>query len=203
MNNDVLVSNYVFKCMVAAKYPDAFKSLYEALNDYGMVISQDYYNREIKGKWNPMLRGVKGASVNVWNGQFNLWEDGQNTSIRLILTGGSDSMSARIMAKYLFRKLKRYVSVIDVCQVKNTQKQVKNKTNKEKKSVDILDQLLGTFDLIDAVIPDKPRKPKEKPRGPWANYDAETLYPDEDHEGHDHEEDGYCIEADEYIQDMM
>ena len=43
-----------------------------------------------------------------------------------------------------------------------------------------------------------PEKKKEKRIDIRYDYDDVSYYPDEDHE-----EDGYCIEADEYIQDMM
>ena len=64
-------------------------------------------------------------------------------------------------------------------------------------------QLCDAIDIADALIPEKRENKNEFRKDPWANDDDLTLYPDEDHEGHDHEPDGYCIEADEYIQDMM
>ena len=48
-----------------------------------------------------------------------------------------------------------------------------------------------------------PEKKQAKKVYKCDDYDDVSYYPDEDHEGHDHEPDGYCIEADEYIQDMM
>lgn len=64
-------------------------------------------------------------------------------------------------------------------------------------------QLCDALDIADALLPEKREKKNKFRKDPWANDDDLTLYPDEDHEGHDHEPDGYCIEADEYIQDMM
>ena len=115
------------------------------------------------------------------------------------------------MAKFFYKKLKRFISVQKMYLDEKTYKNI-NHNNLTKELFTALQkaedkpkrsfgqQLCDAIDIVDALLPEKK---KEKQIYKWDDYDDVSYYPDEDHEGHDHEEDGYCIEADEYIQDMM
>lgn len=205
MKND---NKYIFKIIVQARFADAYKAVVDTLERYGIIISKDYKERTVVGKWNPMLHNEFGARVNVWTGEFRLWEDGSTTVIRLILSSNSDEISAKIMAKFFYKKLKRFISVqnmyLDRCSkapnnlTKELFTALQKAEGKPKRSFG--QQLCDAIDIADALLPEKK---KAKKVYKWDDYDDVSYYPDEDHESHDHEEDGYCIEADEYIQDMM
>lgn len=211
MKND---NKYIFKIIVQARFADAYKAVVDTLESYGIIISKDYKERTVVGKWNPMLHNEFGAMVNVWTGEFRLWEDGSTTFVRLILSSNGDEISAKIMAKFFYKKLKRFISVqkmyLDEKTYINTKNINHNNLTKElftalqytdlKPKRSFGQQLCDAIDIADALLPEKK---KEKQIYKWDDYDDVSYYPDEDHEGHDHEEDGYCIEADEYIQDMM
>lgn len=211
MKND---NKYIFKIIIQARFADAYKAVVDTLESYGIIISKDYTERTVVGKWNPMLHNEFGARVNVWTGEFRLWEDGSTTVVRLILSSNGDEISAKIMAKFFYKKLKRFISVqnmyLDEKTYINTKNINHNNLTKElftalqntdlKPKRSFGQQLSDAIDIADALLPEKK---KEKQIYKWDDYDDVSYYPDEDHEGHDHEEDGYCIEADEYIQDMM
>ena len=208
MKND---NKYIFKIIVQARFADAYEAVVDTLESYGIIISKDYKERTVVGKWNPMLHNEFGARVNVWTGEFRLWEDGSTTVVRLILSGKGDKASAKTMAKFFYKKLKRFISVQKMYLDEKTYKNI-NHNNLTKELFTALQkaedkpkrsfgqQLCDAIDIVDALLPEKK---KEKQIYKWDDYDDVSYYPDEDHEGHDHEEDGYCIEADEYIQDMM
>ena len=205
MKND---NKYIFKIIVQARFADAYKAVVDTLESYGIIISKDYKERTVVGKWNPLLHNEFGARVNVWTGEFRLWEDGSTTVVRLILSSNSDEFSAKIMAKFFYKKLKKFISVQNMYLDRSSK--VPNNLTKElftalqkadgKPKRSFGQQLCDAIDIADALLPEKK---KEKQIYKWDDYDDVSYYPDEDHEGHDHEEDGYCIEADEYIQDMM
>ena len=211
MNNG---NKYIFKIIVNSRLFDAYEAVDNTLEIYGIVISKDYREKTVVGKWNPMLPNELGAKINVWTGEFRLWEDGSTTVVRLILSGNGDKASAKIMAKFFYKKLKRFISVQKMYLDKNTYLNRKNinHNNLTKELYTALQntdlkpkrsfgqQLCDLIDIADALIPEKK---KEKRIDIRDDYDDASYYPDEDHEGHDHEPDGYCIEADEYIQDMM
>ena len=208
MNNG---NKYIFKIIVNSRLFDAYEAVDNTLEIYGIVISKDYRERTVVGKWNPMLPNELGAKINVWTGEFRLWEDGSTTVVRLILSGKGDKASAKTMAKFFYKKLKRFISVQKMYLDEKTYKNI-NHNNLTKELFTALQkaedkpkrsfgqQLCDAIDIVDALLPEKK---KEKQIYKWDDYDDVSYYPDEDHEGHDHEEDGYCIEADEYIQDMM
>ena len=211
MNNG---NKYIFKIIVNSRLFDAYEAVDNTLEIYGIVISKDYRERTVVGKWNPMLPNELGAKINVWTGEFRLWEDGSTTVVRLILSGNGDKASAKIMAKFFYKKLKRFISVQKMYLDKNTYLNRKNINHnnltkelftafqsahgKPKRSFG--QQLCDAIDIADALLPEKKQAKKVYK---YDDYDDVSYYPDEDHEGHDHEPDGYCIEADEYIQDMM
>ena len=211
MNN---VNKYIFKIIVNSRLFDAYEAVVNTLEIYGIVISNDYRERTVVGKWNPMLHNKLGAKINVWTGEFRLWEDGSTTVVRLILSGNGDKASAKIMAKFFYKKLKRFISVQKMYLDKNTYLNRKNinHNNLTKELYTALQntdlepkrsfgqQLCDALDIADALLPEKKQAKKVYK---FDDYDDVSYYPDEDHEGHDHEPDGYCIEADEYIQDMM
>lgn len=108
MNNG---NKYIFKIIVNSRLFDAYEAVDNTLEIYGIVISKDYRERTVVGKWNPMLHNELGAKINVWTGEFRLWEDGSTTVVRLILSGNGDKASAKIMAKFFYKKLKKFISV--------------------------------------------------------------------------------------------
>ena len=108
MNNG---NKYIFKIIVNSRLFDAYEAVDNTLEIYGIVISNDYRERTVVGKWNPMLHNEFGARVNVWTGEFRLWEDSSTTVVRLILSGNGDKASAKIMAKFFYKKLKKFISV--------------------------------------------------------------------------------------------
>lgn len=211
MNNG---NKYIFKIIVNSRLFDAYEAVDNTLEIYGIVISKDYRERTVVGKWNPMLHNELGAKINFWTGEFRLWEDGSTTVVRLILSGNGDKASAKIMAKFFYKKLKKFISVQNMYLDKNTYLNRKNINHnnltkelyialqntdlKPKRSFG--QQLCDALDIADALLPEKKHAKKVYK---CDDYDDVSYYPDEDHEGHDHEPDGYCIEADEYIQDMM
>lgn len=205
MNNG---NKYIFKIIVNSLLFDAYEAVVNTLEIYGIVISKDYKERTVVGKWNPMLHNKLGAKINVWTGEFRLWDDGSTTVIRLILSGIGDKASAKIMAKFFYKKLKRFISVQNMCL--DSSSKASNNITKElftafqsahgKPKRSFGQQLCDALDIADALLPEKK---KAKKVYKYDDYDDVSYYPDEDHEGHDHEPDGYCIEADEYIQDMM
>ncbi len=205
MKND---NKYIFKIIVQARFADAYKAVVDTLESYGIILSNNYKERTVVGKWNPMLHNEFGARVNVWTGEFRLWEDGSTTVVRLILSSNGDEISAKIMAKFFYKKLKQFISVqnmyLDRCSkapnnlTKELFTALQKAEGKPKRSFG--QQLCDAIDIADALLPEKK---KEKRIDIRDDYDDVSYYPDEDHESHDHEEDGYCIEADEYIQDMM
>lgn len=205
MNNG---NKYIFKITVNSRLFDAYEAVVNALEIYGIVISNDYREGTVVGKWNPMLHNKLGAKINVWTGEFRLWEDGSTTVIRLILSGIGDKASAKIMAKFFYKKLKRFISVQNMCL--DSSSKASNNITKElftafqsahrKPKRSFGQQLCDALDIADALLPEKKQAKKVYK---CDDYDDVSYYPDEDHEGHDHEPDGYCIEADEYIQDMM
>lgn len=211
MNNG---NKYIFKIIVNSRLFDAYEAVDNTLEIYGIVISKDYRERTVVGKWNPILHNELGAKINVWTGEFRLWEDGSTTVVRLILSGNGDEASAKIMAKFFYKKLKRFISVQKMYLDKNTYLNRKNinHNNLTKELYTALQntdlkpkrsfgqQLCDLIDIADALLPEKKQAKKVYK---CDDYDDVSYYPDEDHEGHDHEPDGYCIEADEYIQDMM
>lgn len=211
MNNG---NKYIFKIIVNSRLFDAYEAVDNTLEIYGIVISKDYRERTVVGKWNPILHNELGAKINVWTGEFRLWEDGSTTVVRLILSGNGDEASAKIMAKFFYKKLKRFISVQKMYLDKNTYLNRKNinHNNLTKELYTALQntdlkpkrsfgqQLCDALDIVDALLPEKKQAKKVYK---YDDYDDVSFYPDEDHEGHDHEPDGYCIEADEYIQDMM
>lgn len=205
MKND---NKYIFKIIVQARFADAYEAVVDTLESYGIIISKDYKERTVVGKWNPLLHNEFGARVNVWTGEFRLWEDVSTTVVRLILSSNSDEFSAKIMAKFFYKKLKKFVSVQNMYLNRNS-KEPNNLTKELFTALQKADgkpkrsfgqQLYDAIEIADALLPEKK---KEKRIDIRDDYDDVSYYPDEDHEGHDHEEDGYCIEADEYIQDMM
>lgn len=205
MNNG---NKYIFKIIVNSRLFDAYEAVVNALEIYGIVISKDYRERTVVGKWNPMLHNELGAKINVWTGEFRLWEDGSTTVVRLILSGNGDKASAKIMAKFFYKKLKKFISVQNMYLDRSSK--ASNNITKElftafqsadrKPKRSFGQQLCDAIDIADALLPEKKQAKKVYK---YDDYDDVSYYPDEDHEGHDHEEDGYCIEADEYIQDMM
>lgn len=205
MNNG---NKYIFKITVNSLLFDAYEAVDNTLEIYGIVISNDYRERTVVGKWNPMLHNKLGAKINVWTGEFRLWEDGSTTVIRLILSGYGDKASAKIMAKFFYKKLKKFISVQNMYLERSSK--ASNNITKElftafqsahwKPKRSFGEQLCDALDIADALLPEKKQAKKVYK---YDDYDDVSYYPDEDHEGHDHEEDGYCIEADEYIQDMM
>ena len=211
MNNG---NKYIFKIIVNSRLFDAYEAVDNTLEIYGIVISKDYRERTVVGKWNPILHNELGAKINVWTGEFRLWEDGSTIVVRLILSGNGDEASAKIMAKFFYKKLKRFISVQKMYLDKNTYLNRKNinHNNLTKELYTALQntdlkpkrsfgqQLCDALDIVDALLPEKKQAKKVYK---YDDYDDVSFYPDEDHEGHDHEPDGYCIEADEYIQDMM
>ena len=205
MNNG---NKYIFKIIVNSRLFDAYEAVDNTLEIYGIVISKDYRERTVVGKWNPILHNELGAKINVWTGEFRLWEDGSTTVVRLILSGNGDEASAKIMAKFFYKKLKKFISVQNMY-LDGSSKASNNITKelftafqsahgKPKRSFG--QQLCDAIDIADALLPEKKQAKKVYK---YDDYDDVSYYPDEDHEGHDHEPDGYCIEADEYIQDMM
>ena len=205
MNNG---NKYIFKIIVNSRLFDAYEAVVNTLEIYGIVISNDYRERTVVGKWNPMLHNKLGAKINVWTGEFRLWEDGSTTVIRLILSGIGDKASAKIMAKFFYKKLKKSISVQNMYLERSSK--ASNNITKElftalqsahgKPKRSFGQQLCDALDIADALLPEKKQAKKVYK---YDDYDDVSYYPDEDHEGHDHEPDGYCIEADEYIQDMM
>ena len=205
MNNG---NKYIFKIIVNSLLFDAYEAVVNTLEIYGIVISNDYRERTVVGKWNPMLHNKLGAKINVWTGEFRLWEDGSTTVIRLILSGIGDKASAKIMAKFFYKKLKKFISVQNMYLERSSK--ASNNITKElftafqsahrKPKRSFGQQLCDALDIADALLPEKKQAKKVYK---YDDYDDVSYYPDEDHEGHDHEPDGYCIEADEYIQDMM
>ena len=205
MNNG---NKYIFKIIVNSLLFDAYEAVVNTLEIYGIVISNDYRERTVVGKWNPMLHNKLGAKINVWTGEFRLWEDGSTTVIRLILSGIGDKASAKIMAKFFYKKLKKFISVQNMYLDRSSK--ASNNITKElftafqsahrKPKRSFGQQLCDALDIADALLPEKKQAKKVYK---CDDYDDVSYYPDEDHEGHDHEPDGYCIEADEYIQDMM
>ena len=205
MNNG---NKYIFKIIVNSRLFDAYEAVVNTLEIYGIVISNDYRERTVVGKWNPMLHNKLGAKINVWTGEFRLWEDGSTTVVRLILSGNGDKASAKIMAKFFYKKLKKFISVQNMYLDRSSK--ASNNITKElftafqsahrKPKRSFGQQLCDALDIADALLPEKKQAKKVYK---YDDYDDVSYYPDEDHEGHDHEEDGYCIEADEYIQDMM
>ena len=205
MNNG---NKYIFKIIVNSRLFDAYEAVVNTLEIYGIVISKDYRERTVVGKWNPMLHNKLGAKINVWTGEFRLWEDSSTTVIRLILSGNGDKASAKIMAKFLYKKLKKFISVQNMYLDRSSKASnnitkelftaLQSANRKPKRSFG--QQLCDALDIADALLPEKKQAKKVYK---FDDYDDVSYYPDEDHEGHDHEEDGYCIEADEYIQDMM
>lgn len=205
MNNG---NKYIFKIIVNSRLFDAYEAVVNTLEIYGIVISNDYRERTVVGKWNPMLHNKLGAKINVWTGEFRLWEDGSTTVIRLILSGIGDKASAKIMAKFFYKKLKKFISVQNMYLDRSSK--ASNNITKElftafqsahrKPKRSFGQQLCDALDIADALLPEKKQAKKVYK---CDDYDDVSYYPDEDHEGHDHEEDGYCIKADEYIQDMM
>ena len=205
MNNG---NKYIFKIIVNSRLFDAYEAVDNTLEIYGIVISNDYREITVVGKWNPMLHNKLGAKINVWTGEFRLWEDGSTTVIRLILSGYGDKASAKIMAKFFYKKLKKFISVQNMYLERSSK--ASNNITKElftafqsahrKPKRSFGQQLCDALDIADALLPEKKQAKKAYK---YDDYDDVSYYPDEDHEGHDHEPDGYCIEADEYIQDMM
>ena len=205
MNNG---NKYIFKIIVNSRLFDAYEAVDNTLEIYGIVISNDYRERTVVGKWNPMLHNKLGAKINVWTGEFRLWEDSSTTAIRLILSGIGDKASAKIMAKFFYKKLKKFISVQNMYLERSSK--ASNNITKElftafqsahrKPKRSFGQQLCDALDIADALLPEKKQAKKAYK---YDDYDDVSYYPDEDHEGHDHEPDGYCIEADEYIQDMM
>lgn len=205
MNNG---NKYIFKIIVNSLLYDAYEAVVNTLEIYGIVISNDYREGTVVGKWNPMLHNKLGAKINVWTGEFRLWEDGSTTVIRLILSGYGDKASAKIMAKFFYKKLKKFISVQNMYLDRSSK--ASNNITKElftafqsahrKPKRSFGQQLCDALDIADALLPEKKQAKKVYK---CDDYDDVSYYPDEDHEGHDHEPDGYCIEADEYIQDMM
>lgn len=205
MNN---VNKYIFKIIVNSRLFDAYEAVVNTLEIYGIIISNDYREGIVVGKWNPMLHNKLGAKINVWTGEFRLWEDGSTTVIRLILSGIGDKASAKIMAKFFYKKLKKFISVQNMYLDRSSK--ASNNITKEfftafqsahlKPKRNFGQQLCDALDIADALLPEKKQAKKVYK---CDDYDDVSYYPDEDHEGHDHEPDGYCIEADEYIQDMM
>ena len=205
MNNG---NKYIFKITVNSLLFDAYEAVDNTLEIYGIVISNDYRERTVVGKWNPMLHNKLGAKINVWTGEFRLWEDGSTTVIRLILSGIGDKASAKTMAKFFYKKLKKFISVQNMYLDRSSK--ASNNITKElftafqsedrKPKRSFGQQLCDALDIADALLPEKKQAKKVYK---YDDYDDVSYYPDEDHEGHDHEPDGYCIEADEYIQDMM
>ena len=205
MNNG---NKYIFKITVNSLLFDAYEAVVNTLEIYGIVISNDYRERTVVGKWNPMLHNKLGAKINVWTGEFRLWEDGSTTVIRLILSGIGDKASAKTMAKFFYKKLKKFISVQNMYLERSSK--ASNNITKElftafqsahrKPKRSFGQQLCDALDIADALLPEKKQAKKVYK---YDDYDDVSYYPNEDHEGHDHEEDGYCIEADEYIQDMM
>ena len=205
MNNG---NKYIFKIIVNSLLYDAYEAVVNTLEIYGIVISNDYREGTVVGKWNPMLHNKLGAKINVWTGEFRLWEDGSTTVIRLILSGIGDKASAKIMAKFFYKKLKKFISVQNMYLERSSK--ASNNITKElftalqsahrKPKRSFGQQLCDALDIADALLPEKKQAKKVYK---YDDYDDVSYYPDEDHEGHDHEPDGYCIEADEYIQDMM
>lgn len=205
MNNG---NKYIFKIIVNSLLFDAYEAVVNTLEIYGIVISNDYREGTVVEKWNPMLHNKLGAKINVWTGEFRLWEDGSTTVIRLILSGIGDKASAKTMAKFFYKKLKKFISVQNMY-LDRSSKASNNITKelftafqsahrKPKRSFE--QQLCDALDIADVLLPEKKQAKKVYK---YDDYDDVSYYPDEDHEGHDHEPDGYCIEADEYIQDMM
>ena len=205
MNNG---NKYIFKIIVNSLLFDAYEAVVNTLEIYGIVISNDYREGTVVGKWNPMLHNKLGAKINVWTGEFRLWEDGSTTVIRLILSGIGDKASAKIMAKFFYKKLKKFISVQNMYLDRSSK--ASNNITKElftalqsahrKPKRSFGQQLCDALDIADALLPENKQAKKIYK---YDDYDDVSYYPDEDHEGHDHEPDGYCIEADEYIQDMM
>lgn len=205
MNNG---NKYIFKIIVNSRLFDTYEAVVNSLEIYGIVISKDYRERTVVGKWNPMLHNELGAKINVWTGEFRLWEDGSTTVIRLILSGNGDKASAKIMAKFFYKKLKKFISVQNMYLDRSSKASnnitkelftaLQSANRKPKRSFG--QQLCDALDIADALLPEKKQAKKVYK---CDDYDDVSYYPDEDHEGHDHEPDGYCIEADEYIQDMM
>ena len=137
-----------------------------------------------------------------------MWENSSTIVVRLILSGNGDKASAKIMTKFFYKKLKKFISVQNMY-LDGSSKASNNITKelftalqsahrKPKRSFG--QQLCDALDITDALLPEKKQAKKVYK---YDDYDDVSYYPDEDHEGHDHEPDGYCIEADEYIQDMM
>ena len=205
MNNG---NKYIFKIIVNSRLFDAYEAVDNTLEIYGIVISKDYRERTVVGKWNPILHNELGAKINAWTGEFRLWEDGSTTVIRLILSGNGDEASAKTMAKFFYKKLKKFISVQNMYLDRSSK--ASNNITKElftalqsadgKPKRSFGQQLCDLIDIADALLPEKKHAKKVYK---CDDYDDVSYYPDEDHEGHDHEPDGYCIEADEYIQDMM
>ena len=205
MNNG---NKYIFKIIVNSRLFDAYEAVVNTLEIYGIVISNDYRERTVVGKWNPILHNELGAKINVWTGEFRLWEDSSTTVIRLILSGIGDKASAKIMAKFFYKKLKKFISVQNMYLDRSSKASnnitkelftaLQSANRKPKRSFG--QQLCDALDIADALLPEKKQAKKVYI---YDDYDDVSYYPDEDHEGHDHEPDGYCIEADEYIQDMM
>ena len=205
MNNG---NKYIFKIIVNSRFFDAYEAVVNTLEIYGIVISNDYREGTVVGKWNPMLHNKLGAKINVWTGEFRLWEDGSTTVVRLILSGNGDKASAKIMAKFFCKKLKKFISVQNMYLERSSK--ASNNITKElftafqsahrKPKRSFGQQLCDALDIADALLPEKKQAKKVYK---YDDYDDVSYYPDEDHEGHDHVPDGYCIEADEYIQDMM
>ena len=205
MNNG---NKYIFKIIVNSLLFDAYEAVVNTLEIYGIVISNDYREGTVVGKWNPMLHNKLGAKINVWTGEFRLWEDSSTTVIRLILSGIGDKASAKTMAKFFYKKLKKFISVQNMYLDRSSK--ASNNITKElftafqsahrKPKRSFGQQLCDALDIADALLPEKKQAKKVYK---YDDYDDVSYYPDEDHEDHDHEPDGYCIEADEYIQDMM
>ena len=200
MNNG---NKYIFKIIVNSLPFDAYEAVVNTLEIYGIVISNDYRERTVVGKWNPMLHNKLGAKINVWTGEFRLWEDGSTTVIRLILSGNGDEASAKTMTKFFYKKLKKFISVQNMYLDRSSKPSnsitkelftaLQSAHRKPKRSYG--QQLCDAIDIADALLPEKKQAKKVYK---YDDYDDVSYYPDEDHEGHDHELDGYCIEAVSY-----
>lgn len=204
MKDEKINTQYIFEIKIAQRYADAFRAIYETIGTCGIVLSTDYKSGKIAGKWNPVMRGELGAKINVWTGQFIITDNNTQSIVTLILSGGSDSFSAKVMAKYFIKRLKKSATVVSCSKPivhgdGGCLKQIQNTFGQRS----MLDQINDVIDFAVAILPEEKPMIKDKKPDPWSVNEDASYYPEEDHEGHDHEEDGYCIEADEYIQDMM
>lgn len=204
MNNNNICTKYIFKITVSQKYADVFSAIHETLETIGLVLSTNYKFGSITGKWNPLVRNEFGAKINIWTGQFKITDNNTSSMVTLILSGGSDVYSAKFMAKYFIKRLKKSVNVVNfgkpVIRGDNSYLgQLKNTFAKRS----MLDQINEAINFADAVMTDGNHNIKEKNANSWSANEDVSYYPDEDHESHEYEEDGYCIECDNFIDDMM